>query len=450
MHEPEKFGYLTLQDLEADARGRDLEIEFDGDLTVLSKPVQIGVHRAPNSLVIHPLEGRDAESHGKPGRLTYRRYERYARGGAGLIWFEGTPADASLRSSESQLLLSRENHGEFERLLSHTRSAAVKELGSSHKPVCIIQLQDAGRRRTGPGTIPGILFRNPYWYYPPGNYPILTDSEIETLEDTFAEAAVLAWRIGFDGADIKSCHGYLGSDFLAAFTRKGRYGETFEGRTRFLLNVVDKVRQQVGRGFLITVRLNLYDGIPYPYGWGVNRENAMIPDLTEPNRLAGLLKQRGVPIISASNGIPEYNPQLIRPHDTPVMGEKLPEGHPLEWMAKAFRIVGDFQQANPDLIVVGSAYSWLGRFFGHAAAANLKNGRVGMVGLGRMALAYPDFAQDLLENEELDPGKVCVTCNMCNQLLTWGGPVGCAVRDRDVYGPIYREFERQNGREGTI
>jgi 2,4-dienoyl-CoA reductase-like NADH-dependent reductase (Old Yellow Enzyme family) len=120
-----------------------LEIEFDGDLTVLSKPVQIGVHRAPNSLVIHPLEGRDAESHGKPGRLTFRRYERYARGGAGLIWFEGTAADASLRSGESQLLLNRENHGEFERLLDHTRNAVEKELGSSHKPVCVIQLQDA-------------------------------------------------------------------------------------------------------------------------------------------------------------------------------------------------------------------------------------------------------------------------------------------------------------------
>jgi 2,4-dienoyl-CoA reductase-like NADH-dependent reductase (Old Yellow Enzyme family) len=278
----------------------------------------------------------------------------------------------------------------------------------------------------------------------------LTDSEIELLEDTLAEAAVLAWRIGFDGADIKSCHGYLGSDFLAAFTRKGKYGETFEGRTRFLLNAVDKVRQHVSKDFLITVRLNLYDGIPHPYGWGVNRDNSMIPDLTEPIRLAGLLKQRGVRIISASNGIPEYNPQLIRPHDTPVMDVKPPKKHPLEWVAKAFRIVGDFQQANPDLIVVGSAYSWLRQFFGYAAAANLKNGWVGMVGLGRMAFAYPDFARDLLENEELNPGKVCVACNMCSQLFAWGGPVGCVVRDKEVYGPIYRKFERQKGKNGMI
>jgi hypothetical protein len=72
-----------------------------------------------------------------------------------------------------------------------------------------------------------------------------------------------------------------------------------------------------------------------------------------------------------------------------------------------------------------------------------------MAGLGRMAFAYPDFARDLLENGELDPGKVCVTCNMCSQLFAWGGPVGCAVRDKEVYGPIFRKFERQKGKGGT-
>jgi len=450
MSEPGRFRYLALEELEADARARGLEIEFHRNLSALSRPAKIGVHRAPNSLAIHPIEGRDADSHGRPGRLTFRRYERYGRGGPGLIWFEGTAADATLRSGESQLLLNRENQGDFERLLIHTKKVAEEEFGPSHKPICIIQLQDAGRRRTGAGTIPGILFRNPYWYYPPGNYPILTDSEIESLEDIFAKAAVLAWRIGFDGADIKSCHGYLGSDFLAAFTRKGKYGETFEGRTRFLLNVVDKVRQQVGKGFLVTVRLNLYDGIPYPYGWGVNRDDATIPDLTEPIRLAGLLKQRGMRIISASNSIPEYNPQLIRPHDTPEMDVRPPEKHPLEWVAKAFRIVGDFQRAHPDVTVVGSAYSWLRQFFGYAGAANLEKNRVSIVGLGRMALAYPDFARDLVENEKLDSGRVCVTCSMCSQLLAWGGPVGCVVRDKDIYGPIYRECERQKGKKGTI
>ena len=69
MSEPRRFRYLALEELEADARARDLEIEFHRDLTVLSKPVKIGAHRAPNPLAIHPIEGRDADSHGKPSRL---------------------------------------------------------------------------------------------------------------------------------------------------------------------------------------------------------------------------------------------------------------------------------------------------------------------------------------------------------------------------------------------
>jgi 2,4-dienoyl-CoA reductase-like NADH-dependent reductase (Old Yellow Enzyme family) len=448
MSEHGKFRYETLEELEADARALGLGIEFSRDLGVLSKPVQLGVHRAPNSLAVHPVEGRDADSHGRPGRWTFRRYERYARGGAGLIWFEATGAGLTLRSNESQLALTRDNQEGFEKLLNATRKAAEEEFGSSHKPVCIIQLQDSGRHRVGAGTIPGILFQNPYWHYPPGNYPILTDSEIESLEDTLADAAVLAWRIGFDGADIKSCHGYLGSDFLSAYTREGKYGGTFEGRTRFLLNVVDRVRQHVSKDFLVTVRLNLYDGIPYPYGWGVNRDDAMVPDLTEPIQLAKILKQWGVHIISASNGIPEHNLYLIRPYDAPVMGGESPKEQPLECIAKVFKIVGDFQRAHPDIVVVGSAYSWLRQFFSYAAAGNLKRGLVSMVGLGRMTLAYPDFARDLMESGRLDPDRVCNTCDLCGQLFRWGGPVGCVVRDKEIYEPIYRRRGRERGERG--
>jgi len=199
----------------------------------------------------------------------------------------------------------------------------------------------------------------------------------------------------------------------------------------------------VSRDFLITVRLNLYDGIPYPYGWGVDKDDPTVPDLTEPIKLAGLLKQRGVRIISASNGIPEHNPHLLRPYDIPPKGVKPPKEHPMEWVAKAFRIVGEFEQAHPDLIVVGSAYSWLRQFFAYAAAANLKNGQVSMVGLGRIALAYPGFARDLMERGELDPAKVCIACSRCTQLFLWGGPAGCVVRDKEIYGPIYRSRERE-------
>ncbi|HYB20481.1 MAG TPA: flavin oxidoreductase/NADH oxidase [Thermodesulfobacteriota bacterium] len=436
------FGFQTLEDLEAEVEARTLGIPFDRDLSVLGKPVSIGACKAPNALMIHPMEGRDADLEGSPGPLTFRRYERYGRGGAGLIWFEGTAIMPESRSSPSQLILIPKNEGPWKRLLDRTRKAA-SEHGSSHHPVCILQLQDVGRQRKIPGVPPAVLFQNPYWYFP-ADAPLMTDSDIESLEDRFVEGALLACRIGFEGIDIKSSNGYLGSDFLAAHNRKGRYGGTFEGRTRFLLNIVDKIRGRAPKDFLVTVRLNLYDGIPYPYGWGVSREDVKVPDLTEPVMLGRALQERGVKLINTSNGIPEYNPHLIRPYSIPVKGVVPPAEHPLETVSRIFRVVGDFQTSLPKVKVVGTAYSWLRQFAGYAAAAALKANRSSLIGMGRMAFAYPDFPKDLLEKGRLDPGRVCVTCSRCTQILRWGGSTGCALRDREIYGRIYQNLEREN------
>ena len=76
-------------------------------------------------------------------------------------------------------------------------------------------------------------------------------------------AAKLAKKVGFNGVDVKSCHRYLISELLSGFSRKGRYGETFEGRTRFLLNVIDKIKSALGKGFIVTARINIYDAIQY-------------------------------------------------------------------------------------------------------------------------------------------------------------------------------------------
>ena len=72
----------------------------------------------------------------------------------------------------------------------------------------------------------------------PADFPVLTDADIEGIIENFHRAALLAWRLGFDFVDIKHCHGYLGHEFLSAHTRAGRYGGSFENRTRFLREVV--------------------------------------------------------------------------------------------------------------------------------------------------------------------------------------------------------------------
>ena len=68
----------------------------------------------------------------------------------------------------------------------------------------------------------------------------------------------------------------------------------------------------------------------------------------------------------------------------------------------------------------------------------MRNGWVSLVGAGRMAFAYPDFARDLPERGRLDPEKVCVACSACTQIMRDGGRTGCVPRDAEVYEPIYK------------
>src|SRR4029077_11847269 len=76
----------------------------------------------------------------------------------------------------------------------------------------------------------------------PRDYPLLTDAEIASIIEEFHCAARIAWELGFDFVDIKHCHGYLGHEFLSAHTREGKYGGSFENRTRFLREVVEGIR----------------------------------------------------------------------------------------------------------------------------------------------------------------------------------------------------------------
>ena len=144
------------------------------------------------------------------------------------------------------------------------------------------------------------------------------------------EAAKLAWKIGFDFVDLKQCHTYLLSELLAAKTREGRYGGSFENRTRFIRNIVGKIRAEVGDGLILATRLNVYDGVaymedpettvgiprdiptPYLYGFGVDENNPPQPDMTEPIKLVGVLKELGVKLVNVTTGSPYFNPHIGR------------------------------------------------------------------------------------------------------------------------------------------
>ena len=117
---------------------------------------------------------------------------------------------------------------------------------------------------------------------------------------------------------------------------------------------------------------------------------------------------------------------------------------PLAGVGRLISLAGEIQKQFSDIVVVGTGYSWLRTLMPNVAAASTANGLASIIGVGRMAFAYPDFAKDIILKGRLDPKKVCIACSKCSQIMIDGGMIGCVVRDRGIYSPIY-----QKGRAGA-
>jgi 2,4-dienoyl-CoA reductase (NADPH2) len=431
-----RFLYRDSETLKKDIRSLALPIPWDEEIGPLLEPVRVGPCTLPNRLAVHPMEGFDGDDEGSPGEPAIRRYGRYATGGAGLIWFEATAVAKEGRSNPHQLCLHRGSAGAFQRLVAETRRAATEALGPGHRPLLILQLTHSGRwSRPGEARRPVIAHHLDWLDRMVGideSHPVISDEELDRLQEVFLDAARLAAEAGFDGVDVKACHGYLVSELLASFTREGRYGGTLENRSRFLLEVVRWIRAELP-GLLVTSRMNVFDGVAYPHGFGVSPENPEEPELAEPLQLLRRLKEEGGPLAGITLGVPYLKPHLGRPYNRAVPGSPSAPEHPLVGIARFLELTGRLQRGLPDLPLVGTGYSWLRHFFPHVGAAAVRSGGVSIVGVGRMAFAYPGFARDLLEKGALDPRKSCVGCSGCSELMKLGWSTGCVVRDGDLY-----------------
>ena len=463
------FIYRSVEEFAKDVSGLGVDVPMDAGRSAMFRPVRIGRLAPGNAWAIHPMEGCDGAADGAPDELTFRRYRRFGAGGAKLIWGEATAITLDARANPRQLAINEGTAGALGRMLEETRRAHREAFGRDDDLVVGLQLTHSGRyslrpviAQHDPALDPATFVDRKRGLTVTPDHPLITDDELERLEDRYVEAARMVARLGYDFVDIKQCHRYLMNELLSGRDRPGRYGGSFENRTRFARNVFGKIRDAVGDRLVLATRLNVFDGVPftndpqsnigvprphplpYRWGWGVNMDGPLEPDFTEPLRYVGLLRDWGVALIDVSMGSPYSNYYLLRPFDTPSWnGYDSPE-HPLIGVDRHFRATEIIQRAYPDLAVVGSGYSWLRHFMADVAEANLKRGRVTMVGVGRGALAYPDWVKDLVEKGAMERRNVCITVSDCTTLMRWKHnpqgqyPTGCVPRDK-VYAEIYRE-----------
>ena len=374
---------------------------------MIRSSVFIGDTEISNRVVLQPMEGCDCELDGSPSELTVEKYMKAARSGAGLVWFEANAVCPEGRTNPRQMMLTKENLPRFKELLSEMRHISREECGIEQK--YILQLTHSGRQ----SIVPMIAYRHPLYEErrPVTDDNIVTDEYLDTLHAKYAEAALLAVEAGFDGVDVKSCHGYLFQELLSAYGREGRYGGSFENRIRLYIDCVLAVRLSLPEGIMLTTRFSVSDMIPKPYGFGTTEENEL--DFTEPDMLLKRLVSCGIEALNVTIGNPYYNPHINRPYRKG--GYIAPE--PAEaGLARFITVESHIKNKFPSLTVVGSGLSYYRENLMEKAEKMLSDGACDLVGFGRMWLAYPEFYRDYL-NGCFDPRKCCLACSKCTELM---------------------------------
>jgi NADPH2 dehydrogenase len=447
-----------------------LELPLDDSLETapqspLAQTINVNGFVAGNRWAIHPMEGWDGTDDGEPTDEMERRWKRFGESGAKIIWGgEAVSVRRDGRANPNQLYFK----SGFEGSLAHLRGVLVKEhearYGNSDDLLVGLQLTHSGRfsRPNDKKKLePRIVYRHPILDRKFGidsDDAIFSDDEIKTLIDDYIAAAKIAQKAGFTFVDVKHCHGYLGHEFLSAFTRPGPYGGSFENRTRFLREIVAGIRAECP-GLIIGVRLSAFDMVPfkpdpekstpkqlgpgipedyshclpYRYAFSTNHDNPIEPELSETFAFLELLQSLDVRFVNFSAGSPYYNPHIQRPAIYPPSDGYSPPEDPLVGCARQIGVVRQLKERFPDMVFVGTAYTYLQEYLGHVAQAAVRNHWVDVVGVGRMVLSYPTLPADILRDGSLtQPKHICRTFSDCTTAPRNGLISGCFPLD-DYY-----------------
>ena len=360
---------------------------------LLAAPLRVGNKILKNRMVMPPMETRLSNQDGSATKEMCDYYAERARGGVAMIVVENTFVDDRVSRSS---LVSSGLYNEHMVASKYRLAEAIRQNGA----VAIIQLSHGGRQAnayaTGktpaaPSAIPSqSVQRMPY---------ALTKEEILEIEDAFVQAARRAQAAGFDGVEIHGAHGYLISSFLSPYSnkREDEYGGSEENRGRFAREIVQKVRRQVGRDFIVGFRINGDDYIDG--GLTIEQSSNFIRSIEDEidyvNVSAAMYESMEMQIA------PLYLPQNVIIHLA-------------QQMKQAVRI---------PVIGVGSLNAQLGE-------AALRDGKADLIAFGRSLIADPQMPNKILAGKEEEIRPCCRGNEGCISLFFRGCPIRCEVNPR--------------------
>lgn len=357
----------------------------------LLEPIRVGTMSLRNRIVMPPMEARLNRPDGSVTKVMIDYYSERARGGVGAIIVQNSYIDTrESRSALNQLGVYSDHLiaglNELAEAIKACGAAALLQIGHGGRQCAP---EATGRQPVAPSAIPcrhvGVMPTE------------LTLTEIEEIQNAFAEAARRVKQAGFDGVEIHGAHGYLICQFLSPYTneRTDKYGGGLENRALFALEVVRKVRDKVGGGFTVGYRMSADEYVPR----GLTLE--------ETSRFAGMLEKAGVDYVHVSAGIYESMPHIV----PPMYLERAHLVHLAEGIKKA----------------VGIPVITVGAHDVETAERALQEGKADLVALGRALIADPQLPQKLASGKIGDI-RPCIRGNEgCVSRFDLGRTMRCEV-----------------------
>lgn len=439
-----------------DSLGITLPFDTDVDIPALAQPISVYGREIGNRFCILPMEGWDAAPDGHATDLVRRRWQHFGASGAKLIWGgEAVAVRHDGRANPNQLVISEATIDDLRGLYDLIVSEHAARYSRTDDLLVGLQLTHSGRwsRPNDKKTPePRIAYRHPYLDRRVGIHDdtrLLSDDDLYALIEDFITAAKLAQTAGFAFVDIKHCHGYLGHELLTAHDRPGDFGGSFENRTRFLREITAGIRAQAP-GLHIGVRLSGFDWMPfrpgenktgvpetrqderYPFAFGGDDSGTGI-NLDEPRQFLTLLTSLDIRLVCLTAGSPYYNPHIQRPALFPPSDGYQPPEDPLVGVARQINAAAELKRTFPDLVLVGTGYSYLQDWLPNVASYAVRTGRIDSIGLGRMVLSYPELPADVLAGTPLQRKRICRTFSDCTTAPRNGMVSGCYPLD-----PFYK------------
>jgi NADPH2 dehydrogenase len=142
-----------------------------------------------------------------------------------------------------------------------------------------------------------------------------------------------------------------------------------------------------------------------------------------------LLLGLGIRLVNITGGSPYYNPHIQRPALYPPSDGYQPPEDPTLGVARQIDVTRRLKAQFPEMIFVGSAYTYLQEFLPAVAQAVVREEWVDLVGLGRMVLTYPEILWNASEGQSVDRKRICRTFSDCTTAPRNGLPSGCYPLD---------------------